>query len=121
MQHFLKMYKKKFLDALDQLNNHPKSHGIIVMQPLPKHIHRVKVAQHISPQKDIDGMHALNLGKIMAEDKEALLPSTVKAVAEILKYYNIEVKGQTVCVVGKSNTVGETSNRLIDEFGCDGN
>src|SRR5699024_169266 len=103
----------------------PKIHGIIVMQPLPKHIHRVKVAQHISPQKDIDGMHALNLGKIinlkhachqypfevrydgmhalnlgkiMAEDKEALLPSTVKAVAEILKYYNIEVKGQTVCV-----------------------
>ena len=78
------------------------------------------MAQHISPQKDIDGMHALNLGKIMAEDKEALLPSTVKAVAEILKYYNIEVKGQTVCVVGKSNR-WKTSNRLIDEFGCDGN
>ena len=102
-----------FLDALDQLNNHPKIHGIIVMQPLPKHIHRVKVAKHISPQKDIDGMHALNLGKIMAEDKEALLPSTVKAVAEILKYYNIEVKGQTVCVVGKSNTVGKPLTVLL--------
>ncbi|HIZ71361.1 MAG TPA: bifunctional 5,10-methylenetetrahydrofolate dehydrogenase/5,10-methenyltetrahydrofolate cyclohydrolase [Candidatus Atopostipes pullistercoris] len=102
-----------FLDTLDQLNNHPEIHGIIVMQPLPKHIHRVKVAQHISPQKDIDGMHALNLGKIMAEDKEALLPSTVKAVAEILKYYNIEVKGQTVCVVGKSNTVGKPLTVLL--------
>ena len=102
-----------FLDALDQLNNHPEIHGIIVMQPLPKHIHRVKVAQHISPQKDIDGMHALNLGKIMAEDKEALLPSTVKAVAEILKYYNIEVKGQTACVVGKSNTVGKPLTVLL--------
>ena len=102
-----------FLDTLDQLNNHPEIHGIIVMQPLPKHIHRVKVAQHISPQKDIDGMHALNLGKIMAEDEEALLPSTVKAVAEILKYYNIEVKGQTVCVVGKSNTVGKPLTVLL--------
>lgn len=102
-----------FLDTLDQLNNHPEIHGIIVMQPLPKHIHRVKVAQHISPQKDIDGMHALNLGKIMAEDKEALLPSTVKAVAEILKYYNIEVKGQTACVVGKSNTVGKPLTVLL--------
>lgn len=102
-----------FLDTLDQLNNHPEIHGIIVMQPLPKHIHRVKVAKHISPQKDIDGMHALNLGKIMAEDKEALLPSTVKAVAEILKYYNIEVKGQTVCVVGKSNTVGKPLSVLL--------
>lgn len=102
-----------FLDTLDQLNNHPEIHGIIVMQPLPKHIHRVKVAQHISPQKDIDGMHALNLGKIMAEDEEALLPSTVKAVAEILKYYNIEVKGQTACVVGKSNTVGKPLSVLL--------
>ena len=105
--------EEKFLAELDQLNNHPEIHGIIVMQPLPKHIHRVKVAQHISPEKDIDGMHALNLGKIMAEDKEALLPSTVKAVAEMLEYYNIEVKGKTACVVGKSNTVGKPLTVLL--------
>src|SRR5699024_9604129 len=86
------------------------------MQPLPKHIHRVKVAKHISPEKDIDGMHALNLGKIMAEDKEALLPSTVKAVAEMLEYYNIKVKGQTACVVGKSNTVGKPLTVLLMNF-----
>lgn len=112
------IHEEAFLEALDQLNNNQKIHGIIVMQPLPKHIRRVTVAKHISPEKDIDGMHALNLGKIMAEDKEALLPSTVKAVAEILDYYNIQVKGQTACVIGKSNTVGKPLTVLLMNRGA---
>lgn len=107
-----------FLDALDQLNNNPRIHGIIVMQPLPKNIRRMKVAKHISPEKDIDGMHALNLGKIMALDKEALLPSTVKAVAELLDYYKIDVKGKTVTVIGKSNTVGKPLTVLLMNRGA---
>lgn len=107
-----------FLEEMDQLNNNPKIHGIIVMQPLPKNISRVSVAKHISPVKDIDGMHALNLGKIMALDKEALLPSTVKAIAELLEYYDIDVAGKTVVVIGKSNTVGKPLSVLLMNLGA---
>lgn len=103
----------EFLEELRCLNQNPAIHGILVMQPLPANISRVVVAKTIDPLKDIDGMHALNLGKIMEEDQKALLPSTVKAVMEIIKYYNFDVKGQNICVVGKSNTVGKPLSVLL--------
>lgn len=96
-----------FLQELEKLNQDEDVHGILVLQPLPENISLKAVADCISPKKDIDGMHALNLGKIMLGDSSGHLPSTVKAVVELLQYYKINVAGKNVCVIGKSNTVGK--------------
>lgn len=105
--------QEEFLASLDELNSDKGIHGILVMQPLPENIDLTTVAQHISPEKDIDGMHSLNLGKIMAGDSNAHLPSTVKAVMEMIRYYKIPVARQEVTVVGKSNTVGKPLSVLL--------
>lgn len=110
--------EKEFLIELNRLNNNDHIHGILVMQPLPDNIKRNNVAKMISPEKDIDGMHALNLGKIIVEEPEAHLPSTVKAVMEIIRYYGIEIKGKDICVIGKSNTVGKPLSVLLLNLGA---
>jgi len=96
-----------FLQKLEELNHDEGIHGILVLQPLPEDISLKAVADSISPKKDIDGMHPLNSGKIMIGDSTGHLPSTVKAVIELLDYYEIDVAGKNVCVIGKSNTVGK--------------
>lgn len=103
----------EFLEALDQLNNDSEVHGILVMQPLPRAISLARVSECISPTKDIDGMHPLNLGHIMAGNQKAHLPSTVKAVVELLRYYDIRVSQKDICVIGKSNTVGKPLSVLL--------
>ena len=103
----------EFLEALDQLNNDSDVHGILVMQPLPRSISLARVSERISPTKDIDGMHPLNLGHIMAGNQKAHLPSTVKAVVELLRYYDISVSQKDICVIGKSNTVGKPLSILL--------
>lgn len=105
--------QNEFLEELDRLNNNQEVHGILVMQPLPENIDLKVVAEHISPAKDIDGMHALNLGKIMTGDRHAHLPSTVKAVMELLNYYKIGIARQEITVIGKSNTVGKPLTVLL--------
>lgn len=105
--------QKAFLEALDALNRDDEVHGILVMQPLPDNIDLTVVAEHISPTKDIDGMHPLNLGKIMAGDSHAHLPSTVRAVMEMIAYYKIEVAFKEITMVGKSTTVGKPLTVLL--------
>jgi len=96
-----------FLEELEKLNQDESIHGILVLQPLPENISLKAVADSISPEKDVDGMHPLNLGKIMLKDSTGHFPSTVKAVLELLDYYEIGVAGKNVCVIGKSNTAGK--------------
>lgn len=103
----------EFLEALEQLNHDSDVHGILVMQPLPRAISLARVSERISPTKDIDGMHPLNLGHIMAGNQKAHLPSTVKAVVELLRYYDISVSQKDICVIGKSNTVGKPLSVLL--------
>ena len=103
----------EFLEALEQLNHDSDVHGILVMQPLPRSISLARVSERISPTKDIDGMHPLNLGHIMAGNQKAHLPSTVKAVVELLRYYDISVSQKDICVIGKSNTVGKPLSILL--------
>lgn len=105
--------QEEFLESLDQVNQDDQIHGILVMQPLPVNIDLQMVADHISPEKDIDGMHVLNLGKIMAEESEGHLPSTVRAVIELLAYYKIGVARKEITVIGKSNTVGKPLSVLL--------
>lgn len=102
-----------FVKELECLNVDSAVHGILVMQPLPENISLKRVSECISPMKDIDGMHPLNLGRIMTGDKKAHLPSTVKAVMAILQHYEISVSQKDICVIGKSNTVGKPLSVLL--------
>ncbi|WP_018659611.1 bifunctional 5,10-methylenetetrahydrofolate dehydrogenase/5,10-methenyltetrahydrofolate cyclohydrolase [Allofustis seminis] len=97
----------EFLKAVAQRCDEKDIHGIIIMQPLPPHIDRQKVADLLPPLKDVDGMTTLNLGRVTENNDKAMFPSTARAVMEILDHYAIDVRGLDVCVIGKSTSVGK--------------
>jgi methylenetetrahydrofolate dehydrogenase (NADP+)/methenyltetrahydrofolate cyclohydrolase len=105
----------ELLQLIEQYNNDEKIHGILVQLPLPKHINEDAIIEAISPSKDVDGFHPINVGK-MVIGKDTLLPCTPHGVVELLKRYNIETKGKHVVVVGRSNIVGKpVANMLLQK------
>lgn len=98
--------EKALLELIDKYNNDPEYHGILVQLPLPDHIDENKVIEEISPQKDVDGFHPINVGNLVI-GKETFYPCTPYGIVELLMRYNIETKGKHVVVVGRSNIVGK--------------
>ena len=99
------------------LNIRPDVNGILVQLPLPKHINENKVIQAISPKKDVDGFHELNVGKLMIGEG-TFVPCTAKGIIELLKENNIKIEGQNCVVVGRSNIVGKpTAIELLHHNG----
>jgi methylenetetrahydrofolate dehydrogenase (NADP+)/methenyltetrahydrofolate cyclohydrolase len=96
------------------LNVNAKFHGILVQLPLPKHINSRNILLNISPEKDVDGFHPINLGNLLAGSPE-FIPCTPNGVIEILKYYNIPVSGKHVVIVGRSNIVGKPMFALLSQ------
>lgn len=97
--------ENELLDHIRALNNDPQIHGILVQLPLPEHINEARVIETISPQKDVDGFHALNIGN-MVLGKPAYLPATPSGILELLKFYNIQTEGKHCVVIGRSHIVG---------------
>ncbi len=97
--------EEQLLNTIKFLNNDPEVHGMIVQLPLPDHISVEKVMSAISPQKDVDGFHAENVGR-MALGLPAYLPATPNGVIELLKYYEVETEGKHCVVMGRSHIVG---------------
>ncbi|KAK9942884.1 hypothetical protein M0R45_008528 [Rubus argutus] len=90
-----------------KLNVNPDVHGILVQLPLPRHINEEKVLSEISIEKDVDGFHPLNIGKLAMKGREPLfLPCTPKGCLELLSRSGISITGKKVVVVGRSNIVG---------------
>jgi methylenetetrahydrofolate dehydrogenase (NADP+) / methenyltetrahydrofolate cyclohydrolase len=105
----------ELLELIEQYNNDKKIHGVLVQLPLPKHINEDSIIEAISPSKDVDGFHPINVGNMMI-GKEVLYPCTPHGVVELLKRYNIETKGKHVVVVGRSNIVGKpVANMLLQK------
>jgi methylenetetrahydrofolate dehydrogenase (NADP+)/methenyltetrahydrofolate cyclohydrolase len=100
-----KTTEKEVLEMVNFLNNDPDVDGFIVQLPLPKHIDEQKVIEAISPEKDVDGFHPVNVGK-MVLGLDSYLPATPAGILEILKHYQIETEGKHCVVVGRSNIVG---------------
>jgi len=98
--------EKEFLAELDNYNSEQTVHGIIVMLPLPAQIRESEVQRKINPLKDIDGIHPLNAGNLLAGN-EALAPSTAQACRDLLFYSNIATSGKNVVIIGRSNIVGK--------------
>ncbi|KAH7655010.1 Tetrahydrofolate dehydrogenase/cyclohydrolase protein [Dioscorea alata] len=93
--------------TVHQLNANPDVHGILVQLPLPKHINEEKVLSEISIEKDVDGFHPLNIGKLAMKGRDPLFtPCTPKGCLELLSRSGISVRGKRAVVVGRSNIVG---------------
>ena len=104
--------EKFLLKKLQSLNEDPEVDGILVQLPLPPQIRPNMVIETISPLKDVDGFHPINIGR-MAKNLHAPLPATPAGILEILNRYNIETKGKHVVVVGNSDIVGSPMSILL--------
>lgn len=104
--------EKDLLDLIDKLNSDEKVHGILVQLPLPKQISEQKVIEAISPAKDVDGFHPINIGRMMT-GQDAFLPCTPSGIIAMLNENNIEITGKHAVVVGRSNIVGKPVGQLL--------
>ena len=106
------------LAAIKNLNNSNECTGYIVQLPLPKAINANRILEEIDPKKDADGLHPLNLGKLVLGEP-APLPCTPRAILELLHRYNISTKGSEVLVMGRGITVGRPLALLLSRKGDD--
>lgn len=104
--------EQELLALVETLNNDSKVNGILCQLPLPKHLDEKTVINAISPEKDVDAFHPVNVGKIMIGDYD-FLPCTPAGIMEMLKHYNIDVTGKRCVVIGRSNIVGKPMAMLL--------
>jgi methylenetetrahydrofolate dehydrogenase (NADP+)/methenyltetrahydrofolate cyclohydrolase len=104
--------EEELLALVDKYNNDEKIHGILVQLPLPKHINEAKVLNAINPDKDVDGFHPVNVGRMVLGER-CFLPCTPHGVLEMLARTGVETSGAEVVVVGRSNIVGKPVANLM--------
>jgi methylenetetrahydrofolate dehydrogenase (NADP+) / methenyltetrahydrofolate cyclohydrolase len=104
--------ENKLLEIIEGLNNDPDVDGILVQLPLPKHITEQKVIDTIDPDKDVDGFHPVNVGK-MVQGLPTFIPATPHGIMLLLEYYKIDTKGKHAVVIGRSNIVGRPMSVLL--------
>ncbi len=110
----------ELLETIDKLNRQDDLDGYIVQLPLPKHISEKKITQAISPEKDVDGFHPENLGK-MVLNLPTFLPATPYGIMQLLEYYSVDTSGKHCVVVGRSNIVGTPVSILMSRNNDPGN
>ncbi|AKA34384.1 MAG: bifunctional methylenetetrahydrofolate dehydrogenase/methenyltetrahydrofolate cyclohydrolase FolD [Muricauda sp.] len=108
--------EEELLQQVEKLNANPNIDGYIVQLPLPKHIDEQKVLMAVDPDKDVDGFHPTNFGK-MALDMESFIPATPFGIMELLHRYNIETEGKHAVVIGRSHIVGRPISILMSQKG----
>ena len=104
--------EEKIVNVVKELNERHDVDGILVQLPLPKHIDEQKIVELIDPEKDVDGFHPVNAGRLM-QGHEGLVPCTPAGVIEVLKRSGIEIAGKNAVVVGRSNIVGKPMAMLL--------
>jgi len=107
------MSQDEFVNILKKRNADASIHGIIVMRPFPKQISEDVVKYILAPEKDIDCFNPVNAGKIMAGDMTGFPPATPQAVMEMLRFYEIPMKGKEAVVIGRSMVVGKPMSMLL--------
>ena len=113
--------EKELLSLVDKLNNQNNVDGILVQLPLPKHINEQKILDSITPSKDADGFHPLNVGKLSIaknNDENLLVPCTPYGVLLMLKNLNMPLVGKHAVVIGRSNIVGKPMAQLLLKESC---
>ncbi len=102
----------ELLALIDELNNKKSINGILCQLPLPRHLDEKLIINSISPEKDVDAFHPVNVGKIMIGDFD-FVPCTPAGVMEMLAFEGVEVEGKNCVVIGRSNIVGKPMNMLL--------
>lgn len=113
--------KEELLKLINTLNNQKNVSGILVQLPLPKHIHEQTILDSIHPNKDADGFHPLNVGKLSIashNDENLLIPCTPYGCLLMLKGLGIELSGKNAVVIGRSNIVGKPMAQLLIKESC---
>jgi methylenetetrahydrofolate dehydrogenase (NADP+)/methenyltetrahydrofolate cyclohydrolase len=110
----------KLLDEINNLNTDPDIDGILVQLPLPKHISENNIINAIDPDKDVDGFHPVNVGR-MTLGQPSFIPATPYGIMLLLKHYKIDTKGKHAVVIGRSNIVGRPMSILLSENKNPGN
>mgnify|MGYP001498005529 FL=1 len=111
--------EEKLLNEVEKLNNNDDIDGFIVQLPLPKHIDENKITLSINPNKDADGFHPTNFGK-MALNMKSFIPATPFGIIELLDRYNIKTSGKHTVVIGRSSIVGRPISILMNSKGKSG-
>ncbi|WP_080124217.1 bifunctional methylenetetrahydrofolate dehydrogenase/methenyltetrahydrofolate cyclohydrolase FolD [Chlamydia suis] len=109
------------LALIHQLNCDEDIHGILVQLPLPKHLDTQAILSSISPDKDVDGLHPTNVGKLLLGETDGFVPCTPAGIVELLKYYEISLYGKHVVILGRSNIVGKPLAALLMQKHADTN
>ena len=104
----------KLLNLIDELNNNQNINGILVQLPLPKHISSYKILEAIKPEKDVDGFHLTNVGRLVTGNA-AFKPCTPAGIIQLLDYYDVDLEGKNAVVLGRSNIVGKPVAFLLLE------
>ncbi|WP_162972440.1 bifunctional methylenetetrahydrofolate dehydrogenase/methenyltetrahydrofolate cyclohydrolase FolD [Helicobacter pylori] len=107
----------KLLSLIKDYNTDQNISGVLVQLPLPRHIDTKMILEAIDPNKDVDGFHPLNIGKLCTQ-KESFLPATPMGVMRLLKHYHIEIKGKDVAIIGASNIIGKPLSMLMLNAGA---
>ncbi|MBR6179277.1 MAG: bifunctional 5,10-methylene-tetrahydrofolate dehydrogenase/5,10-methylene-tetrahydrofolate cyclohydrolase [Bacteroidales bacterium] len=110
--------EQQILDTVAKLNNDPDVDGFIVQLPLPKHINEQKIIEAISPKKDVDGFHPVNLGRLVA-GLDTFVSATPSGIVDLIKRYKIETSGKHCVIIGRSNIVGRPLSILMSQKGID--
>ncbi|WP_299111628.1 bifunctional 5,10-methylenetetrahydrofolate dehydrogenase/5,10-methenyltetrahydrofolate cyclohydrolase [uncultured Winogradskyella sp.] len=110
----------ELLDKIEELNNNDAIDGFIIQLPLPPQINTQKVLMAVDPNKDVDGFHPMNFGK-MALDMSTFIPATPFGILELLDRYEVETKGKHTVVIGRSHIVGRPMSILMGRKGFPGN
>lgn len=105
--------QEKLEAEFQEVNEDPKVHGILLFRPLPKHLNEEPLRMMIDPYKDVDGMSPVNMAKVFSGDLLGHAPCTAEAVMEMLDYYQVNLTGKKVAIVGRSMVVGRPLSMLM--------
>lgn len=112
----LEATEQELLDEVEQLNQDPDVHGILVQLPLPHHMDEERVIEHIDPAKDVDGFHPENVGKLSI-GIDCLTPCTPSGIPELITRSGIQMSGKHAVVIGRSNIVGKPMMNILVQKG----
>ena len=108
----------ELLICIETLNNDPAVDGILIQMPLPSHIDELAITEAVRPDKDVDGFHPQNIGKLLLGQR-SLVACTPRGIMCIIDHYGIETAGKKVCIMGRSNIVGKPMAALMMQKGRD--
>jgi len=104
--------QKELIALINKMNKDPKIHGILTQVPLPEHLDESEVLLAIDPDKDVDGFHPINVGKMMTGQK-AFLPCTPHGIVQLLIHSGVKIEGANIVIVGRSNIVGKPLANIL--------